>query len=77
MPPGEPDGTIDLLLGCRTQRGPRLQRGPFGAAHLRALAQAMATGGEAPRYPWPVALLRNLALYPVILAHGFRRLLPG
>jgi hypothetical protein len=29
-----------------------------------------------PGYSAPAAMLRNLALWPVILAHGFRRLLP-
>ena len=50
--------------------------GPFGRAHLRALASALAHGRPPPRYAWPLALARNLALYPVILGHGLRRLLP-
>lgn len=54
----------------------RLAGGPFGPAHLRSLARALDEGGAAPRYSVVGALLRNLALYPVILAHGFRRLLP-
>jgi hypothetical protein len=29
-----------------------------------------------PGYSAPAALARNLVLWPVILAHGFRRLLP-
>lgn len=53
-----------------------LHDGPFGPSHLRQLARALATGGEAPRYSWPLAMLRNLALYPVVLAHGLRRLVP-
>ncbi len=52
----------------------QLQGGPFGERHLRRLASAIATGQRAPRYLWPLAMLRNLALYPVVLAHGFRRL---
>lgn len=54
----------------------RLQDGPFGKAHLRRLARALAHDEPAPRYFWPAALARNLALYPVVLAHGFRRLVP-
>ncbi len=27
-------------------------------------------------FSWPMALARNLALYPVVLAHGLRRLAP-
>jgi ADP-ribosylglycohydrolase len=59
----------------------RLHDGPFGPTHLRALAadveRAVATGAApTARYSPAVALLRNLALFPVVLAHGFRRLLP-
>lgn len=50
--------------------------GPFGREHLEALAQALAgRTGRAPSYSWPAAMARNLALYPVILGHGFRRLI--
>ena len=59
----------------------RLQDGPFGPTHLRALAEALAAaddgvGRRPPRYSRLGALVRNLALWPVILAHGFRRLIP-
>jgi hypothetical protein len=55
--------------------------GPFGPTHLRALANCL---GEVldgrrcrvPRYSASAALARNLALYPVVLGHGFRRLVP-
>jgi ADP-ribosyl-[dinitrogen reductase] hydrolase len=55
--------------------------GPFGPSHLRALADCLVRvrNGElvrVPRYSRTAALGRNLALYPVILGHGFRRLLP-
>jgi ADP-ribosylglycohydrolase len=50
--------------------------GPFGPTHLRGLATSLARGGGAPSYSSLYALLRNLALYPVVLAHGFRRLIP-
>jgi ADP-ribosylglycohydrolase len=50
--------------------------GPFGPTHLRGLATALATGAPPPRYSWVRALVRNLALYPVVLFHGFRRLFP-
>lgn len=53
-----------------------LHDGPFGPSHLRALASSLARGVPPPRYSWIGALFRNLALYPVILAHGFRRLFP-
>lgn len=54
----------------------RIHDGPFGPTHLRALATSLADRVPPPAYSWAAALARNLALYPVILAHGFRRLLP-
>lgn len=59
----------------------RIQDGPFGPTHLRELARALAgrRAGRSvavPPYSATAALLRNLALYPVVLAHGFRRLVP-
>jgi ADP-ribosyl-[dinitrogen reductase] hydrolase len=59
----------------------RIHDGPFGPTHLRALASCLCqvrVGADCPvpRYSAAAALVRNLALYPVILAHGFRRLVP-
>jgi ADP-ribosyl-[dinitrogen reductase] hydrolase len=59
----------------------RIHDGPFGPSHLRRLAEALSQiqNGEKPRVPAysrSAALARNLALYPVILGHGFRRLWP-
>lgn len=59
----------------------QLHDGPFGPNHLRALALGLVQIREGrpasvPSYSASAALLRNLALYPVVLAHGFRRLLP-
>lgn len=59
----------------------RIHDGPFGPSHLRALAACLAglregVPGRVPRYSAAAALARNLALYPVILGHGFRRLVP-
>jgi ADP-ribosyl-[dinitrogen reductase] hydrolase len=59
----------------------RLHDGPFGPTHLRDLARCLVSvrdGGSAspPRYSPAAALARNLMLYPVVLGHGFRRLLP-
>jgi ADP-ribosyl-[dinitrogen reductase] hydrolase len=59
----------------------RIHDGPFGPTHLRALATCLAEahGGRParpPRYSPTAALARNLALYPVVLGHGFRRLVP-
>ena len=59
----------------------RIDDGPFGPTHLRALAECLASiGSDAPaaipRYSVIAALFRNLLLYPVVLAHGLRRLLP-
>ena len=59
----------------------RIHDGPFGPSHLRALASCLdrvRDGIECPvpGYSATAALVRNLALYRVILAHGFRRLVP-
>jgi len=59
----------------------RINDGPFGPSHLRALAVALAerrAGRDTPvpAYSAAAAMARNLALFPVILAHGFRRLWP-
>lgn len=53
-----------------------LARGPFGARHLEGLAGALAEGAPLPRWSAVVAMARNLALYPVVIAHGLRRLIP-
>lgn len=54
----------------------RINDGPFGPSHLRALGRAIALGGPAPRYSEACAFARNLALHPVVLAHGLGRLVP-
>jgi ADP-ribosyl-[dinitrogen reductase] hydrolase len=59
----------------------RIHDGPFGPSHLIALACCLSEVREGiacpvPRYSASGALVRNLALYPVVLAHGFRRLIP-
>jgi ADP-ribosylglycohydrolase len=58
----------------------RIAGGPFGPAHLNQLADALAHARdgecEAPTFPAALALARNLALYPVVIAHGLRRLIP-
>jgi ADP-ribosylglycohydrolase len=55
-----------------------LHDGPFGPTHLRALADDLAAIDERPpsaHYSWPLALARNVALFPVVLFHGVRVLL--
>jgi ADP-ribosylglycohydrolase len=58
----------------------RIHDGPFGPSHLRALSSALARAlsgpVDVPRYSVLAALTRNLLLYPVVLAHGLRRLIP-
>lgn len=58
-----------------------LHDGPYGPTHLRGLAAALAeavSGRQTapPEYSRGAAMARNLALCPVVLAHGFRRLAP-
>lgn len=52
----------------------RLHDGPFGPTHLRALGLALRNGDAPPAWSALSALARNLALYPVVLAHGLLRL---
>jgi ADP-ribosylglycohydrolase len=59
----------------------RIHDGPFGPTHLRALANCLGQIREGrpckvPRYSCTAALARNMALYLVILGHGFGRLVP-
>lgn len=62
----------------------RLAPGPFGEAHLRALARDLAIRSaatdvppaEAARFAWPLALLRNLALFPLVLVQALRTVVP-
>lgn len=59
----------------------QIHDGPFGPTHLRALGRQLddvSRGRSGPKagYSPLAAMARNLLLYPVILAHGFRRLLP-
>ncbi len=63
-------------LGLPAHLLAELHDGPFGPSHLRSLAASLAQGAAPPRYSWIGALLRNLALYPVVLAHGVRRIFP-
>ncbi|MFK8003743.1 MAG: ADP-ribosylglycohydrolase family protein [Polyangiales bacterium] len=51
-----------------------LHDGPFGPSHLRRLGDAIARGTPPPAWSWLAALVRNLALFPVILVHGFAHL---
>lgn len=56
-----------------------INNGPFGPAHLRSLAKALAEtrAGKnlaAPGYCWPVALARNVAVIPILLSHTLVRL---
>lgn len=54
-----------------------LRGGPFGPAHLRALAADLAGDSSRPAsFAWPLAMAWNLALYPLVLGHAIVRLLP-
>lgn len=63
-PEGLPQDLVQGLCG-----------GPFGRPHLESLGKALTAKAAPPRYFWPLAMGRNLALMPVILGHGFLRLL--
>jgi ADP-ribosylglycohydrolase len=74
-------GTLHGEAGVPGKLINRIHDGPFGPSHLRKLATYLSnvrTGEPSlvPRYSQAAALTRNLALYPVILGHGLRRILP-
>lgn len=54
----------------------RLQSGPFGGEHLRALAIAIAESKPPPSFSSLHSLARNLLRIPVVLSHALRRLFP-
>jgi ADP-ribosyl-[dinitrogen reductase] hydrolase len=87
---GDTDSTAAIVgAWMGTRHGPEglpqelvhgLQRGPFGKDHLVTLGDALAMRqrGEfatAPRFSWPIAMARNLALLPVVFVQGVRALL--
>lgn len=69
-------GALHGERGLPTELVSRIQDGPFGPSHLRGLASAVAAGKPPPGWSPARALVRNALLAPVILLHGFRRLLP-
>ena len=75
------DVEVKIVHCCEERRKASPSTYRLGPSHLRALAASLARAREGrpadvPRYSATAALARNLALFPVILAHGFRRLLP-
>jgi ADP-ribosylglycohydrolase len=70
-------GALHGVAGLPAALVADLSDGPFGPTHLRALAAGLAGSSRvAPRYSVVRALLGNLALYPVVIAHVLRRLVP-
>ena len=70
-------GALHGEAGLSEQLLNQIHDGPFGPSHLRALAARLADPTlKLPSYSPLHALVRNLLLYPVVLGHGFRRLLP-
>ncbi|MEM1414440.1 MAG: ADP-ribosylglycohydrolase family protein [Myxococcota bacterium] len=70
-------GWLGALHGAGALPSPLLadlNDGPFGPTHLRRLAEAYTRGAAAPRWSALHALLRNVALYPVVLGHGVVRI---
>jgi len=49
---------------------------PISVAYLRELAYSLETKAPPPRFAWPVLPFRNLGFLAIVLAHGFRRLIP-
>jgi ADP-ribosylglycohydrolase len=53
-----------------------IRNGPLSIAALYRLADALADNAEPISWPWIWVPFRNLFFLAVVLAHGFRRLLP-
>jgi ADP-ribosylglycohydrolase len=73
-------GAMHGIAGLPAVLVSRLQAGPFGGRHLRSLGEDLgaARDGATPpraRYSWAAAMLRNIAMYPVVVVHAFRILL--
>lgn len=74
-------GALHGERGLPTDLVRRMHDGPFGPTHLRRLGHSLATARSPEAVPVPqfsatAAMARNLSLYPVVLAHGLRRLIP-
>jgi ADP-ribosylglycohydrolase len=54
----------------------RLYDFPISTAYLQTLASALKNNSKSPIFPWMLLPLRNLLFLIVVLAHGFRRLVP-
>lgn len=73
-------GALHGEAGLPVQLLSQIHDGPFGPTHVRAFAECLACVRDGqpavvPGYSAAAALARNLALWPVILGHGFRRLI--
>ena len=54
-----------------------IHNGPLSIAVLERAAGALASHGQRPvAWWWPLVPVRNLVFLLIVLAHGFRRLLP-
>jgi ADP-ribosylglycohydrolase len=74
-------GALEGEVGLPSALLAQIHDGPFGPTHLRSLGSALAATQQGervalPRYSRVGALGRNLALYPVVIGHGLRRLFP-
>jgi len=72
-------GWLGTLHGAQSIPAPLIKSlagGPFGEKHLSVLAQCLGKKQKPKYFFWPIALMRNLFLYPIVLAHGFRRIIP-
>jgi ADP-ribosylglycohydrolase len=49
---------------------------PISVTYLRRLAGSLEARVPAPKFVWPALPLRNLGFLIIVLAHGFRRLIP-
>lgn len=80
---GDTDTVAAIAGALATLRGPippewlgKIRDFPISVAYLRKLTNSLETSTRPPYFAWPLLPVRNLAFLAIVLAHGFRRLIP-
>jgi ADP-ribosylglycohydrolase len=80
---GDTDTVAAIAGGLAALRSPiptewieTLRDFPISTAYLRRLAETLEAREPLPWFVWPILPLRNLGFLIIVLAHGFRRLIP-
>lgn len=80
---GDTDTVGAIAGGLAALRGPipkdwleTIRDYPISVTYLRKLAGSLEAKTQPPYFAWPALPLRNLGFLMIVLAHGFRRLIP-